>query len=73
MVFMRIHSHKKWSKIFSGKFGEIRAKILRTPKNLPAPMVDGDGKTFAKKSSKALVNYEKVFPFLRKTLPSESY
>jgi len=22
---------------FSGKFGEIRAKILRTPKNLPAP------------------------------------
>jgi len=22
---------------FLGKFGEIRAKILRTPKNLPAP------------------------------------
>jgi len=29
--------HTKWPKIFSGKFGEIRAKILRTPKNLPAP------------------------------------
>jgi len=23
--------------VFSGKFGEIWAKILRTPKNLPAP------------------------------------
>jgi len=33
MVFMRKYSHKK----FSGKFGEIRAKILRTPKYLPAP------------------------------------
>ena len=28
---------QKWSKNFSGKCGEIRAKILRTPKNLPAP------------------------------------
>jgi len=28
---------KKWLKNFSGKFGEIRAKILRTPKHLPAP------------------------------------
>jgi len=27
----------QWPKIFSGKFGEIRAKILRTPQNLPAP------------------------------------
>jgi len=32
-----LHKHKKWPKIFSGKFEEIRAKILRTPKNLPAP------------------------------------
>jgi len=31
------YSHKKWPKIFLGKFGEIRAKILRTPKKLPAP------------------------------------
>jgi len=23
--------------VFLGKFGEIRAKILRTPKNVPAP------------------------------------
>jgi len=37
-VFMRNYSHKKWPKIVSGKFGEIRAKILCTPKNLPAPM-----------------------------------
>ena len=29
--------HKKWLKIFSGKFGIIRAKIVRTAKNLPAP------------------------------------
>ena len=35
-VFMKRNSHKKWPKIFSGKFGKIRAKILRTPKNLPA-------------------------------------
>jgi len=34
---MRKYSHKKWPKIFSGKFEEIRAKILRTSKNLPAP------------------------------------
>jgi len=35
------NSHKKWSKNFSGKFEEIRAKILRTPKNLPStPMAD---------------------------------
>jgi len=26
-----------FSGFFSGKFAEIRAKILRTPKNLPAP------------------------------------
>jgi len=31
------NSHKKWSKTFSGKFEEIQAKILRAPKNLPAP------------------------------------
>jgi len=36
-VVMRNSSHKKWPKNFSGKFGKIRAKILRTPKNLPAP------------------------------------
>jgi len=30
--------HKKWRNIFTDKFGEIRAKILRTPKNLPAPI-----------------------------------
>jgi len=29
--------NKKWPKTFLGKFGEIRAKFLRTPKNLPAP------------------------------------
>jgi len=29
--------HKKWPNNFSGKFGEIRAKIFHTPKNLPAP------------------------------------
>jgi len=34
---MRKYSHKKWSKNFSGKFEESREKILRTPKNLPAP------------------------------------
>ena len=28
---------KNCTKNFSGKFGEIRAKILRTPKDLPAP------------------------------------
>ena len=28
---------QKSNKNFSAKFGEIRAKILRTPKNLPAP------------------------------------
>jgi len=32
-VFMRKYSHKKGPKIFLGKFGEIQAKILRTPKN----------------------------------------
>jgi len=32
-----LKSHKKWPKNFSGNFGEIRAKIFRTPKNLPAP------------------------------------
>jgi len=31
------NSHKKWYKIFSAKFEEIRTKILRVPKNLPAP------------------------------------
>jgi len=38
---MRKHSNKKWPKHFSDKFGEIRAKIFRTPKNLPAPMGAG--------------------------------
>jgi len=28
---------KSRTKFFSGKFGEIRTKILRTQKNLPAP------------------------------------
>jgi len=28
---------QKWPKNVSDKFGKIRAKILRTPKNLPAP------------------------------------
>jgi len=36
-VCLRKCSYKKWPKSFSGKFGEIRAKILCTPKNLPAP------------------------------------
>ena len=33
----RKYSHKRLSEDFSGKFKEIRAKIFRTPKNLPAP------------------------------------
>jgi len=39
-VFMRKYLQKKWSKMFSSKFGEIWANILRTPKSqklLPAP------------------------------------
>ena len=32
MLFVRKYPHKKWPKKFSGKFGEIRTKILRTPK-----------------------------------------
>jgi len=32
------YSNKKLSKNFLGKSGEIRAKIFRTPKNLPAPI-----------------------------------
>ena len=36
-VCLRKRSHKKWPKSFSGNCGEIRAKILCTPKNLPAP------------------------------------
>jgi len=36
-VFMRKYTYKKWPKILSSKFGEILAKILRTPRNLPAP------------------------------------
>ena len=35
-LVMRKYSHKKWSKNFSGKFGEIRAKILCSPENFPA-------------------------------------
>jgi len=31
------YSQKTWPKSFSGTFGEIRAKILRTPRKLPAP------------------------------------
>jgi len=31
------HGTKYSLKIISGKFGEIRAKIFRTPKILPAP------------------------------------
>jgi len=34
MGFMRKHSHKRWPKKFSGKFGEIRAKILRKTQKL---------------------------------------
>ena len=30
------YSHKELPENFSGKFGEIRAKIFRTPKTLPA-------------------------------------
>jgi len=30
-VFMRKYSHNKWPKNFAVKFGEIWAKILRTP------------------------------------------
>jgi len=36
MSFVKICGQKLHNNI-SGKFGEIRAKILRTPKNLPAP------------------------------------
>jgi len=36
-VGLRKCLHKKWPKNFSGKFGEVQAKILRTPQNLPAP------------------------------------
>jgi len=32
----RKYSHKELPESFSGRFGEIRAKIFRTPKNLPA-------------------------------------
>jgi len=39
---MRKYRTKSGPNIFTGKFGEIRAKILRTLKNLPAltPMPD---------------------------------
>jgi len=37
MVFMRKYSHEAWNKNLSGKFGEIRAKILHTHKNFLAP------------------------------------
>ena len=33
----RKYSHKEMPENFSGKFGEIRSKIFRNPKNLPAP------------------------------------
>jgi len=33
----RKYSHKELPKKFSAKFGEIRAKIFGTPKNLSAP------------------------------------
>ena len=39
-VFMIFVGENLWAKgvqNFSGKFGEIRAKIFHTPKNLPAP------------------------------------
>jgi len=38
----RKYSHKELPEKFSGKFGEIRAKIFRNPKNLPAPTPMGD-------------------------------
>jgi len=38
---------EKKHKNFSGKFGKIRAKILRTPKNLlaPTPMLENSGRS----------------------------
>ena len=36
-IFIRKYSHKKWPKKGLGMFGEIRAKILPTPKILLAP------------------------------------
>ena len=43
MIFMREYLQAKSYKNFSGKFGKIWAKILRTPKNLPSsvPMIRG--------------------------------
>jgi len=38
MFVGRKYSHKKLTKNISGKFGEIRAKTYRTPKDLPVPM-----------------------------------
>ena len=34
---MMKYSHKELPETFSGKFEDIRAKIFRTAKNLPAP------------------------------------
>jgi len=48
-VFMRRYLHEKWPKIFSGKFGEIQAKILRTPKNFPAPTPTDTGTIVSEK------------------------
>ena len=44
LIFMECLAHK----IFSGKFGEIGEKFLRTPKNLPAPtpMLDWHSSNF---------------------------
>jgi len=36
-IFVGENPRQKSHKTFSGKFGEIRAKILCNPQNLPAP------------------------------------
>ena len=38
------YSYKDLPKDFSGKFGEIRAKIFRIPKNLPTPTLMANNK-----------------------------
>jgi len=47
MIFVGENLWSKGTQKFSGKFGEVRAKILRTPKNLlaPAPMIRINDKT----------------------------
>jgi len=48
---MRKYSHKKWPKIFSRNFREIRAKIRRIPTTLPALALTDLRITFFNRSS----------------------